>query len=52
MNDAVNVWMFGKDFLESFRVCDVDVVELWSLSAYQLDAVENLGGCIVEAVDV
>ena len=51
VDDTVDIRMRSEDLVQSFFICDIDLVELWSLSAEQLNAVEgNLGG-IVEGID-
>ena len=51
MDDTVDIGMRSEDLVQSFFICDIDLVELRSLSAEQLNAVEgNLGG-IVEGID-
>ncbi len=42
VNDTPNVWVFNEHFIESRLIGDVEFVEDWSLSAYQLNAVQNL----------
>ena len=51
VDDTVDIRMRSEDLVQSFFICDIDLVELRSLSAEQLNAVEgNLGG-IVEGID-
>lgn len=40
VDDAVDIRMRGEDLVQLYLICDVDFVELWSLAAKQLNAVE------------
>lgn len=40
-----------KDLVQCLFICDVNLVEVWSLAAEQLDALEGDFRGIVEAVD-
>jgi hypothetical protein len=51
VDNAVNVGMRRKDLVQCLFVCDVDLVEVWSLAAEQLDSVKGDFRGIVEAVD-
>jgi hypothetical protein len=51
MNHTVDIGMFCEHCIQPFFICDVDFVELGSLSADQLDAVEGDYGGVVERVD-
>lgn len=51
VDDAVDFWVFGKDFHEFCFVCDVDLVEGWPLSTQKLNAIKGNDRGIVEAVD-
>ena len=51
VNDTVDIRMRSKDIVQPFFICDINVVELWSLAAEQLNAVEGDFGGIVEGVD-
>ena len=51
VDNAVNIGMRRKDLVQCLFICDVDLVEVWSLAAEQLDAVEGDFRGIVEAVD-
>lgn len=51
MNDTVNIWVCGKDFVKAFFVCNVDFVEFWSLSAQKLDAIEGNFGRVIQTVN-
>jgi len=51
MDDTVDIGILSKDFVQCLFVCDIDMVEVWSLPAEQLDAVEGDFGGIVETVD-
>ena len=45
VNDAVNGWVLGEDFIEALFVGDVDLVEQGAAAAQKLDAVKgDLGG--------
>ena len=33
VDDTVDVWVCREDLVQSFLVCDIDFVELWSLPA-------------------
>jgi hypothetical protein len=43
VNDIVNVWVLGEDLVERSFVCDIGLVERWSLAADEFDAVDDLG---------
>lgn len=51
MDNAVNVRMRCKDLVQCLFISDVNLVEVWSFAAEQLDAVEGDFRGIVEAVD-
>lgn len=51
MDDAVDVRVFREHLVQPFFICDIDFVELGSLSAEQLNAVEGDFGGVVEGVD-
>jgi hypothetical protein len=51
VDNAVNVRVRRKDLVKSFFICDIDLVEVWSLSAEKLDTVKGNLGRVVEAVD-
>ena len=51
MNNAIDLWMCGKDFIEFCLVGDVDLVEGWPFPTEQLDAIEGYDRGIVQAVD-
>lgn len=50
MNDAVNLGVSRKDLVELLLVGDVGLVELGSLAANELNAVEGDLGRVVETV--
>lgn len=43
--------MLLKNLVERSLVCDVDLVELWSLAGNELNAIDDFWGRIVEVVD-
>jgi hypothetical protein len=43
--------MRSKDLVQCILICDVDFVEVWSLSAEELDAVEGDFRGIVQTID-
>lgn len=51
MDDIVDVRVVGEDLVELGLVGDVAGVGLGPLAADELDAVEDLGGGVVEVVD-
>lgn len=51
MDDTVNLWVLGEDLLQARLVGDVAFVEVGSLAAEQLDAIEGDLGGVVEAVN-
>lgn len=51
MNDAINIRMLLKHFIQSLLIGDIARVELGSLAANELDAVEDFVGGVVEVVD-
>ena len=50
MDHAVNVWMRLEDFVEVLLFPDVDLKELGSLSADELDTIDGFFGGVVEVV--
>jgi hypothetical protein len=50
VDDIVDVGMRGEDFVELGLVGDVAGVVFGFLAAYQLDAIENFGGGVVQVV--
>lgn len=51
VNHTVDIWVSGKDPVKASLICDVDLVEIWSLAAEQFDAVEGHLGGVVQTVD-
>ena len=51
MDDAVDVWVLGKDTVERSLVGDINLVEGRSLAADQFNSIECDDGGVVEAVD-
>jgi hypothetical protein len=51
VDDIVNVWVLGKDFVEPSFVCNVAFVKGRPLAADELDAVDDFLGGVVEVVD-
>ena len=51
MDHIVDVWVLAEDLVQSSLIGDVDLVECRSLAADELDAVDDLGGGVVEVVD-
>jgi hypothetical protein len=51
VNDAVDLGVFGKDFVEGSLVCDVDLVKGGALAADELDAIDGDLGRVVEIID-
>ena len=51
MDDTVDIWVCPEDLVQSFLICNIDFVELWSLAAEQLNAVEGHFRRIVEGVN-
>lgn len=51
MNDTVNRGVLLEDLVESLLVLDVGLIELGSLAADELDAVESDLGGVVEVID-
>lgn len=51
MDDIVNVWVFLEHLIDGGLVLDIELVELRPFAADQFDAVEDLLGGVVEAVD-
>jgi hypothetical protein len=51
VDDTVDIRVRGEDLVQFPFICDVDFVELWSLAAEQLNAVEGDFGGIVEGID-
>ena len=48
---TVDVWVCGKDLVETFLIGDIHLVKVWSLSAEEFDAIEGDSGGVVEAID-
>jgi hypothetical protein len=42
VDDIVDVWVLGKDFVEGGFICDVAFVEGRPLAADELDAIDDL----------
>jgi hypothetical protein len=51
VNDIVDVWVLLEHLVKRGLVLDVELVEIGPLAADELDAVDDLLGGIVEAVD-
>lgn len=51
MDDTVNLGVLSEDLVESSLVCDIGLVELRSLAADELNAVEGDPGGVVEVID-
>jgi hypothetical protein len=51
VDNTVNVGVLCEDFVETFFVCDIDLIEVWPLSADELNAVQRNLGRVVEAID-
>jgi len=51
MNNTVNVGMRSEHLVQCLLICDVNLVEIRSLSAEKFDAIEGDFGGIVQAVD-
>jgi hypothetical protein len=51
VDHIVDVWVLAEDLVQSSLIGDVDLVECRSLAADELDAVDDLGGGVVEVVD-
>ena len=50
MNDTVDLWVSRKDLIEGWFIGDVDLVEVWSLSAKEFDSVEDDLGRVVQTI--
>jgi hypothetical protein len=51
VDDTVDIWMRGEDLVQFVLICDVDLVEYWSLAAEKLDAVQGDFGRVVKGID-
>lgn len=51
MDNTVNLGMSGKNFFELRLIADIYLVEIRSLSAEQLNAIEYYLGRVVESID-
>lgn len=51
MNDTIDLGVLIKDLVQGGLVRDVHLVELWSLAADELNAVEGHLGRVVEVID-
>ena len=51
VDNAVDVGVRCEDLVKSFFICDIDLIEVWPLSADELDAIQRNLGRVVEAVD-
>lgn len=51
VDDIVDIWIFLKHLVKCRLVCDVDLVEGWSLAANELDAVDDFWRRVVEVVN-
>lgn len=50
MNDRVNIGVFCKDSINRLFIGDIDLLKKWSLSANELDTVDDLARGVVEIV--
>jgi hypothetical protein len=50
VDHTVDIWVCFEHLVQPFFICDIDLVELGSLSAEQLDAVEGDFRGIVQGV--
>lgn len=51
MDDTIDLGVLFKDLVQGGLVRDVHLVELWSLAADELNAVEGHLGRVVEVID-
>lgn len=51
MDDAVDFGIFYKDLLQPLLICDIDLVEIWSLSAQEFNAIERDYRRVVQTID-
>lgn len=51
MDHGIDVGVCGEDFVKTFFVGHIDLVEIWPFAAEELDAVEGYLGGVVETVD-
>lgn len=51
MDDAIDLGVLIENLVQGGLVRDVHLVELWSLAADELDAVESHLGRVVEVID-
>lgn len=51
MYDTVNLRMLLQNFVKTFLVCDVDIVEIRFLAADEFDSIQYFGGGVVEVID-
>jgi hypothetical protein len=51
VDNTINVGMRSEDVVQCHFICDVDLVEVWSLAAEEFDAVEGDLGGIVQIID-
>jgi hypothetical protein len=51
MDDAVNIWVLRENPVECFLISDIDTYKLWSLSADEFNAIDNLLGGVVKIVN-
>jgi hypothetical protein len=51
VDDRVNLGVLVKDIIKGLLVCNIHLIETWSLASDELDAVDNFLVSIVEVVD-
>lgn len=51
MDDAINLGVLFENVVEGGLVCNIGLVELWSLAANELNAIEGDLGGVVEVID-
>jgi hypothetical protein len=51
VDDAVDIGIFREDLLQSLLICNVDLVEIWSLSAQEFNAIERDYRRVIQTID-
>jgi hypothetical protein len=51
VDNAVNAGILCEDLVKTVFICDIDLIEVWPLSADELNAVQRNLGRVVEAID-
>ena len=51
VNDIVNVWILGKNLVESRLISYIGSIKLWTSASQELNSIDGFLGGVVKAVD-